>query len=291
MFEVLDCKRLAVWVMVMSEEDVQRGKPRELFARAVFAVDNGVWFRDLFSTVCKAGVDPAIDMKMSGVSFRMMDRSRVYMWDVWLDRSFFSIYKCSRSGRRCFPLRDILGVALNSVRRNSAVKFSVDGKKDLLIVEVRDRISREYEFTLTDDYEETIPLPNIKFASAYTFNLKALYEDLKGLDRSGYRYVKFSGNRKTFMIEAENDDSTSCSKRAKFTYEIEGDGGLVDCKVRKKSVSKYSLDMLLELLNPKLSDLVTLRYSSNMPMKMEYHVDNKDSKINCYLAPVIVVDE
>jgi len=51
--------------------------------------------------------------------------------------------------------------------------------------------------------------------------------------------------------------------------------------------------MLLELLNPRLSDLVTLRYSSNMPMKIEYLIRNsgENSKINCYLAPVIVMDE
>ena len=233
-----------------------------------------------------------VDVKMNGIGFRMMDASRVYMWDVWLDRGFFPVYKCSRSGRRCFPLSDVLRVALKSIRRDSAVKFSVNGKKDLLLVEVRDRISREYEFTLTDDYEETIPLPNINLASAYTFNLKDLYEDLKGLDRSGYRYVKFSGNRKTVIIEAENDDSLSHSKRAKFTYRA-GEGGLVNCKIRKRSIAKYSLNMLLELLNPKLSDLVTLRYSSNMPMKIEYLIRDKgeNSKINCYLAPVVVMDE
>jgi len=281
--------------MAMSGESVQeeRRVPRGFFARAVFVVGDCVWFRDLLSTVCRAEVDPMVDVKMNGIGFRMMDASRVYMWDVWLDKDFFPVYRCSRSGRRCFPLRDVLRVALKSIRRDSAVKFSVNGKKDLLLVEVRDRISREYEFTLDDDYEENIPLPDIKFASAYTFNLKSLYKDLKGLADSGYHYVKFSGDRKTVVVEAENDDCTCHSRRAKLTYELEENSGLVNCKIRKKSTAKYNLKMLLELLNPRLSDLVTLRYSSNMPMKIEYLIrdSGENSKINCYLAPVIVMDE
>jgi len=209
--------------MAMSGESVleERKVPRGFFARAVFVVGDCVWFRDLLSTVCRAEVDPMVDVKMNGIGFRMMDESRVYMWDVWLDKDFFPVYRCSRSGRRCFPLGDVLRVALKSIGRGSAVKFSVNGKKDLLLVEVRDRISREYEFTLDDDYEENIPLPDIKFASAYTFNLKSLYKDLKGLADSGYHYVKFSGDRKTVVVEAENDDYTCHSRRAKLTYKLE----------------------------------------------------------------------
>ena len=254
------------------------------FARAAFTVEDGVWFRELLSTVGRARDELVIEVKKSGIGFRMMDPSRVYLWDAWLSNIFVD-YRCSRVGRACLPLRNILEVALRTVRADSTVKFSVDGKKDLLLVDVDDRISREYEFTLDDYQEEDVPPPKIRFTSAYTFELRDLYDDLKGLARSGFQYVKFSGGRREVTIEADGDDS-SHSRRARFTYTSEQ--GLVDCKVWKKAAAKYDLKFLLEILNPRLSKFVTLRYASDMPVKIEYQIDG--GRLECYLAPVITTE-
>ena len=254
------------------------------FARAAFTVEDGVWFRELLSTVGRARDELMVDVKKSGIGFRMMDPSRVYLWDAWLSNVFVD-YRCSRAGRACLPLKDILEVALGTVRTGSTVKFSIDGKKDLLLVEINDRISREYEFTLVDYQEEEVPPPKIRFTSAYTFELKDLYGDLKGLARSGFQYVKFSGGRREITMEADGGDSPH-SRRARFTYTAEQ--GLVDGKVWKRATAKYDLRFLLEILNPRLSKFITLRYANDMPVKIEYQIDG--GRVECYLAPVITTE-
>jgi len=278
----------------MVEEEIEKKRvPRGFFARASFMIRDAVWFKEFLNTVTRTGIDPMVDIKMNGLGLRMMEERGIYMWDVWFSSNFFLFYKCSRSGRRCIPFKDVLEVALKSVKKDSKVEFIINGKKDLLLVKADDRISREYEFSLTEEQEEPAPLPNISFAAAYTFNLKALHYDLKIISNSGYEYVVFSGNKKTFFLEAENDDFTHHSKRVKFTYNVKEKSGLIECKVKKKSVSKYNVNTLLEILNPKISDFVTLRYSSNMPIKIEYIINDKDkdSKIDCYLAPVVMIEE
>ena len=129
---------------------------------------------------------------------------------------------------------------------------------------------------------------------------KSLYKDIADTAGSLKSYQTECTNMKRMIeqvestVKTENEKLTLTAKEDAKTAEITLDTnhGLLSLEAEAKQVSKaiYSLSYLSEIVKAAkpLSDLVTLEYASDMPVKIDFlPVSNSTAKLTFYLAPRI----
>jgi proliferating cell nuclear antigen len=225
-------------------------------------------------------VDEAIfRLEKDGIKLRAADRAMVAAVDFFLASTAFDSYEIDER-------RDI---GLNIENFVSVLKRA--SAKDILILELKDsRLDvilqnssrRKFSLPLLEISQEEVPqIEQLEFNSKITMDSDVLEESIKDAAVVSDSLL-LEATPSKFCLIAEGDIS-------KAEVELEkGNESLIELATKDVSRARYPLDYLKKMIKgKKISDNVTLEFSTDYPLKLTFSVLDK-CKLSFVLAPRVV---
>ena len=232
----------------------------------------------------------------NGITLCQMDSSRVSMIDFALAKTGFNEYNLVNGGKVCFNAKDILAVlaGVKQDRYDNDGTLKIEGEKLLLTLEngvdlTLDIQHSEYNRTFTlkaiePSQEETPPTPKIDFKTTFKIEKPRLLQILKDAEKvaSGHVTIIAEENNVTFKTD-------SADTARKFETVLPKSEKLLDLTIIEPAKATYNLDLLKTMIEnvPKDTSVITISYSSDMPMLLE---TGQYEKLSMFLAPRIEMD-
>lgn len=168
---------------------------------------------------------------------------------------------------------------LRRVKSNDTLTLEVEENK--LKITLKSSTKRTFFLPIIDVEDKEQKVPDLKFATTVTCPSSILNDAIDDVDIVG-ESVAFIGEETKFTVSASGDLS-------KATIEILPDN---ETKIVSKatSKSKYSIEYLKKMIQgSKISETVSVQFSKDYPLKMEYVALNKVS-LSFILAPRVEND-
>jgi proliferating cell nuclear antigen len=207
-----------------------------------------------------------------------MDPANVAMVVFKLLSSTFVEYKVDEPVNLAINLTNLRQV-LRRIKANDTMSLEIEDNK--FKITLKSNSTRTFHLPIIDLDEKEQKVPDLKFITTVVCPSSALNDAIDDVDIIG-ESVAFIGEEKTFTVSATGDLS-------KATIEIKADN---ETKItsKEKTRSKYSIEYLKKMIQgSKISDKVSINFSKDYPLKLEYLVLNKVS-LSFILAPRVEND-
>ncbi|MCS7093637.1 MAG: DNA polymerase sliding clamp [Candidatus Aenigmarchaeota archaeon] len=211
-----------------------------------------------------------------GISLTAADRAMIAVIDIFISKDVFDEYEVGEEKEIGVNMTNFLSVLK---RASGSEKLSIELYQNRLIVTIFDGTKRKFYVPLLEIAKEEIPpIHQLEFKAKVTIKpelLKDAIEDAEIITDA----VTFHAKKSSFQINAEGDISKSELELS------EGEDGLVELDVKEESKAKYPIDYLQKILKAaKISDEVSIMFSQDYPMRMDFKSENK-ARISMVLAP------
>jgi len=227
-------------------------------------------------------VDEAVFTANSeGITFRAMDASHVSLLDISWKRDGFLEYECNdEGGEITFGVRidELLKLLRRIENKEQQVEISIaDGEMQITASEGRK--TRNYKLRLLDTSKsDTTPVPKLSFNTRVTMLYHTLVDALKDIDVIS-SIVEIYTNDAMIRFYGKGDTGD-----AEVVYWQDENTGIEMFNEAKESITTYSLEYLLQMLNAVDADNVILEYSSKMPLRLQFLLHFR-CDMQYYLAP------
>lgn len=239
--------------------------------------DIKVW-RNIIDSISELIDEANFVATADGISLRAMDPSHVAMVEVELPSSFFDEYVCDGTLNIGVNLDEFMKILR---RGSSSDKLEIEVSSDRkLKITFSDKAKRHFSIPLLDLSWEELTSPSLEF-NVYSRLVSEVFEDAIKDASLISDFVKISADKDFLIISASGD-------RGDVEVKLSEDmGSLIELNVKEPSSSTYSLNYLEDLVKTsKASEILTLEFSNDMPMKMSFELPN-NGRITYYLAPRI----
>lgn len=163
---------------------------------------------------------------------------------------------------------------LRRVKGNDILSLEVDDNK--LKITLKSNNIRTFFLPIIDVEEKEQKIPDLKFATTIVCPSSTLNDAIDDVDIIG-ESVAFIGEEKKFTVSATGDLS-----KAQIEISPDSETKIVS---KEKTRSKYSIEYLKKMIQgSKISDKVTINFSKDYPLKLDYMTINKVS-LSFILAP------
>ena len=198
------------------------------------------------------------------------------------------VFKLLSSAFVDYDIKDPVSIAINlsnlkqvlrRVKSNDTLSLEVEDSK--LRITLKSNTTRTFFLPIIDVEEKEQKVPDLKFSTTVVCPSSILNDAIDDVDIVG-ESVAFIGEEKKFVVSASGDLS-------KATIEITPDN---ETKIvsKEKTRSKYSIEYLKKMIQgAKISDKVSVHFSKDYPLKLEYVTLNKVS-LSFILAPRVEND-
>ncbi len=167
---------------------------------------------------------------------------------------------------------ELLGVNLNNLKQvlkrakpNDQVSLEVEENK--LKITLKGSSVRTFHLPLIDVEEREQKIPDLKFGATIHTNSSVLNEAIEDADIVG-ESVTFMAEAKRFVVSASGDLN-------KANIDIDADEN-TKITASDKMKSKYSIEYLKKMIQgSKLSESVTIEFSKDYPLRLEYKEKDK----------------
>ena len=238
-------------------------------------------------------IDEALfDAGPQGITFRSMDPSHIALIDINWPSSAFEKYHCDSTIK--FGVRiDEFSKIIKRANTNDSIEIGVvSDNSSLNIKTTGGGYLRDYKMRLIESTGNRSPLPQMIFDSKIVIGIATLDKILSDvgaisekitIDSSG-----ISTNKKTVIFSGDSDRG-----EARVTMDVDDDNNkskvelLEEITVKENSKSTYNIDFISKIIRAighQSSDLVTMEYSSNKPLRLEFLLSGV-VKLQFYLAP------
>lgn len=239
-------------------------------------------------------IDEALfDAGPQGITFRSMDPSHIALIDINWPSSAFEKYHCDSTIK--FGVRiDEFSKIIKRANTNDSIEIGVvSDNSSLNIKTTGGGYLRDYKMRLIESTGNRSPLPQMIFDSKIVIGIATLDKILGDvgaisekitIDSSG-----ISTNKKTVIFSGDSDRG-----EARVTMDVDDDNNnkskvelLEEITVKENSKSTYNIDFISKIIRAighQSSDLVTMEYSSNKPLRLEFLLSGV-VKLQFYLAP------
>ena len=221
--------------------------------------------------------EAAFEITPEGVTLRAMDPSRVAMVNLSWNNLSFEEYACESSMTVAVRVDDLKKVMKRADRKDRVeVKL---GQGNTIIFRFKDGYEREFSIPLVEVGETHRPLPKLAFNTQAKIVQKALrkiFEDIGTVSdhvtiKAQEGLLEFLGRSEIGQVQARLVDSSP---------------DLLELAVKESSEATYSLEYLLDFVKAvKPAEIAVLEFSSRMPVKLTFPIDEHGSYIEFYLAP------
>jgi proliferating cell nuclear antigen len=236
--------------------------------------------RDMVTSISILVDEATFKIDSEGLKLRAMDPSRVAMIDFEWPKTIFEEYTCTEPTKMCINITEFLKL-LKRAGKDEIVELSLDEKTGKLQIAITGKYARNFTMPTLEASEEEVPTPKITFnvkAKATTEGLSQAIEDAQLVSD----HVKIEADPDKLVFVASGD-----LMGATITLQ-KGSDALLDLEAKEHQKATFSLSYLTEIIKAAsaTSDIATLEFSSDMPVKLDFH-QPKEGKLSFYLAPRI----
>lgn len=216
---------------------------------------------NLFNAINVLVDEATFHLAKDGLAFRGIDPSHIAMIDVLIPPTDFSKYEVT-----------------------DGVKFALRTDE---VAKILKRFDRDEELNLTLDGEHLVISNQAKTFKTRTLEAAGRNTPIPKLDLKVKVPLTMENARKVLddMHVVSEFVTISCDA-SDLTFSGKGDGGeaevsfsSVECSCKEDSEATYSLDYIIKMVKAVSVDMVTLEYSSKMPLKLTL------GRIAYFLAP------
>ncbi len=238
-------------------------------------------------------IDEALfDAGPQGITFRSMDPSHIALIDINWPSSAFEKYHCDSTIKFGVKI-DEFSKIIKRANTNDSIEIGVvSDNSSLNIKTTGGGYLRDYKMRLIESTGNRSPLPQMIFDSKIVIGIATLDKILSDvgaisekitIDSSG-----ISTNKKTVIVSGDSDRG-----EARVTMDVDDDNNkskvelLEEITVKENSKSTYNIDFISKIIRAighQSSNLVTMEYSSNKPLRLEFLLSGV-VKLQFYLAP------
>jgi proliferating cell nuclear antigen len=236
-------------------------------------------------------IDEALfDAGPQGITFRSMDPSHIALIDINWPSSAFEKYHCDSTIK--FGVRiDEFSKIIKRANANDSIEIGVVLDNSSLNIKTQgDGYLRNYKMRLIESTGNTSPLPQMTFDSKIVIGIETLDKILSDVGAISEKItIDSSGsstNKNTVIFIGDSDRG-----EARVTMDADDDKSKVELleeiTVKENSKSTYNIDFISKIIRAighQSSNLVTMEYSSNKPLRLEFLLSGV-VKLQFYLAP------
>jgi len=168
-------------------------------------------------------------------------------------------------------------------KKERITETTICNDRSRFLIIVKEKTADNYTIQPIEIADEEIPMPKISF----DVTVKVLARDFrKKMEKLEKRttHVELASNSEKLLLNGEGD-------LTKVSMNIDrGSDILLDMDCYKEQKACYNLRHLLTLLPKKLIDVISLEYSTDMPLRVTWQTNLNDSTLRFYLAPRVDVD-
>ena len=230
--------------------------------------------RDSMDTISQIIGEGIFKIKKDGMSLIAADRAMVSVVNFELKKSAFEKYECDEEGSIGVNIENFLQI-LKRIKSGEKLSLEVDENK--LNIKIEGNSKRKFSIPLLDISEGEIPEVNqLEFQTEMKISASVLEE---GVDDANIisDSIIFETHDKKFVMKTEGDSSS-------VEIEVDENGGLKEIS-GSDSRSRYALEYLKKMLSGgKISDVVSLKFGKDFPMKLVFQKPDKVS-MSFILAP------
>jgi proliferating cell nuclear antigen len=238
-------------------------------------------------------IDEALfDAGPQGITFRSMDPSHIALIDINWPSSAFEKYHCDSTIK--FGVRiDEFSKIIKRANANDSIEIGVVlDNSSLNIKTTGGGYLRNYKMRLIETTGNRSPLPQMTFDSKIVIGIATLDKILNDVGAISEKItIDSSGsstNKNTVIFIGDSD-------RGEARVTMDADDGnnkskvelLEEITVKENSKSTYNIDFISKIIRAignQSSNLVTMEYSSNKPLRLEFLLSGV-VKLQFYLAP------
>jgi len=240
-------------------------------------------------------IDEALfDAGPQGITFRSMDPSHIALIDINWPSSAFEKYHCDSAIK--FGVRiDEFSKIIKRANTNDSIEIGVVSDNSSLNIKTTDGgYLRDYKMRLIESTGNRSPLPQMIFDSKIVIGIATLDKILSDVGAISEKITidssSISTNKKTVIFSGDSDRG-----KAKVTMDVDDDNNkskvelLEEITVKENSKSTYNIDFISKIIRAighQSSNLVTMEYSSNKPLRLEFLLSGA-VKLQFYLAPKV----
>jgi proliferating cell nuclear antigen len=254
------------------------------YDKMLMRLDNPISLIKAIDVISELVADVRIKVDEFGINITAIDPANVAMVEFRLPKEAFSQFDVKE---------EVLGINLDSLKRilkrcSSGSSLVLERRENMLVIQIHDRIKRNFTLSLIDIEREEKDFPELTFSSRVKMNSVDMIDSTEDclVVADSCSFIVSDGK---FIIEAKGLNSA----RAEFSgdeadidikEETNPETGEVIRSVNDPRKSKYSLEYLQKFAKgAKLADKVVLKFSEDHPLKMEVKADNMH--LNFLLAP------
>lgn len=219
-------------------------------------LENPKIFADIVTIISELVTEVRIKINRDGISLTAIDPANVAMVYFKIPSALFSEFEIDKE--------EEIGVNLNSLkavlrRCGPGSALSLQKQDNMLKLEIRDRIKRDFSLALIEIESEEKQLPQWEFNSVIHISSDSLVEVIEDCSVVSDACT-FVAEPNKFIVEAHGLNSA----RAEFSSD--------DVEIHSgNSTARFSLEYLNKFIKgAKISSKATLSFSDNHPMRLDF---------------------
>ncbi len=240
--------------------------------------------KDMISAISTLIDEATFDINPDGIKLRAMDPSRVAMVDFEWPKTVFDEYACSEPMKMCLNISEMLKL-LRRTGKDESVELSLDEKTGRLQLTITGTYVRSFNMPTLEAVEEEVPTPKVAFnvkLKVTTDGLSQAIEDANLVSD----HVRLEIDKEKIVMRAAGDIMGATIEMKK------GSDALLDLEAKEESKATFSLSYLSDIVKAAAatSEVATIEFSTDMPIRLDFQQQPKEGKLTFYLAPRIEVE-
>ena len=220
-------------------------------------LDHPKLFSEIVGIISELVLEVKLKVTKDGLSILAIDPANVAMVSFKLPNTAFSELEVEG--------KEVLGVSLDSLkavlrRIHSGSVLIITKEENELKLQIKDKVTREFNLALIDVEGEDKEVPNLEFTSKIemsSIDFSEVIEDCSIVADS----CSFVSESDKFVIQAKGSLNSFKSEFSSDELNIEAEN----------ASSKYSIEYLQKMIKAtKLTDKVKINFSNDYPLKLDF---------------------
>jgi proliferating cell nuclear antigen len=236
------------------------------------------------SSVIKTLVEEAtFEASGEALTFRAMDPSHIALIDLYWPKNAFERYECDKPFKFSVRVEDFVKLIGRTEAKDSVEMTSTEG--DALLLRLMDGYKREFTLHLIESRSAASPLPKLDFDVRLSMNKGAFERVLADVSVVADQ-VMITSSKDGVSFSGKSDVGAATVQLNKDSAEV------LALDVKQDAQANYSIEYLLNTSKAvaSASDSVVCEYSAKKPLKLEFKLNEQESRIHLFLAPRISGD-
>lgn len=214
----------------------------------------------------------------TGISLRQLDSSKAAMVDLTLPSGIFQEYTCEGDHDICLGIDELTKVS-KRMAGDDKLEFTLDEKNKRFEIKMIGQAERKFNLQLLTPPDSQSKKPKLVFeakAEMFADSFKQAVKDIGVVSN----HIKLIADKDALIFIGEGDtgEAEVSLKRG------DDDSALFELKTETKTTSMYALNYLSEISKAMGSDSITLQFSTNKPIMLDFTIA-EGGRISFVLAP------